>query len=316
MAATDVGENRRPSGTEADQLRCATVFGGTGFLGRRVVAALAVGGTNVIVASRNPSDVTLQHSALGKVSVISADVTDPPSITPALEGAQAVANCVGLYMESDTLTFEAVHVEGARNVAVAAARAGLKSCIQISGIGSDADSPSPYIRARGRQEVVVRASFPGATILRPSVMFGRGDTFLSAIAGVVTKTPIIPLFGTGGTRLQPVWVDDVAQAVRHCMVLLEARGATFELGGPEILTYRQIVRQVLESTGRRRLLMPFPMGGWRLVASLARMLPSPPLTEGQVALMRQDNIVDPDLGKLSDLGITATTMSAVSRTYL
>lgn len=276
------------------------VFGGTGFLGRRIVARLAEAGVAVRVASRHPAAAAGNE---GRAVPVAADVTDPASVARAVEGAGAVVNCVSLYVESGAATFGDVHVIGARTVAAAAAARGLR-LVHVSGIGADATSRSPYVRARGRGEEEVRAAHSGATILRPSVMFGPDDAFLNALDRIAAATPVIPLFGAGGTRLQPVHVADVAAAAVRAVGTPDAQGRVFELGGPEILSYRQIVERVLRWKGRRRLLLPLPFAVWDLLAAAGRWLPAAPVSEGQVALMKRDNVVSGAAAGFAELGMT------------
>jgi uncharacterized protein YbjT (DUF2867 family) len=292
------------------------VFGGTGFLGRRIVCELAAQKMNIVVAARHPSISQNAAAGGGRIRSIAADVIDPSSIARAVGNASAIVNCVSLYVESDDATFQAVHVRGARNVAGAAAKAGVGALVHISGIGSDESSATPYICARGRGEAAVHDMFPDATILRPSVMFGRGDAVLSAIADIAAITPVIPMFGVGDTRLQPVYVDDVAKAVQRAIATSGARGAVYELGGPEIVSYRTLVERVLQWTDRQRILLPFPFFGWQFLAKIAQLLPKPPLTEGQVVLMERDNVVNQNARKFGDLGLTPKAMAEIVPKYL
>lgn len=295
----------------------AVVFGGTGFVGRRVVEALSGRGMDVRVAVRHPERLALPKAGSGSVEAVQADVSELASTAAALgRHADAVVNCVGFYVETRHASFQDVHVRGAGNVAAAAAVAKVGALVHISGIGADAASASPFVASRGEGEQAVQEEFASATVLRPSVMFGPGDAMLCGIAGVAAATPVLPLFGSGATRLQPVFVDDVAQAVAQAIALPQARGRIYELGGPEVLTYRAIVERVLDWTGRKRLLMPFPFAGWSLLAAVSGLLPSPPIAEGQVALMRHDNIADGRLPGLGDLGVVATPMADVAPGYL
>jgi NADH dehydrogenase len=288
------------------------VFGGTGFLGRRVVSSLAAAGAEVVVATRHPEKSDVAPGC----KFLEADVTDRHSVDIALHGADSAVNCVGLYVETERVSFEDVHVVGARNVAESAGAAGVQKLVSMSGIGADALARSAYVRARGRGEGVVRHAFPAATIFRPSVLFGPGDAFLAAIADIAAKVPIFPLFGAGETKLQPVFVDDVALAVRKAIETPASAGNVYELGGPEVLSYRAIVEHVLGWTDRRVLLMPFPFFGWDALAKASGLLTTPLVTEGQVALMKRDNAVAPDRPGLVDLGIEPTEMSAVAPKYL
>lgn len=276
-----------------------TVFGGTGFLGREIVRALIASGQRVRVAARRPDapgldDVTVERLA--------ADIRDESAVAGAVDGAAAVVNAVSLYVEKRELSFDAVHVRGAETIARCARQAGVERLVHISGIGVDTASPSPYIRARAQGEDRVREVFPEATTLRPSVLFGPNDAFISALKGV-TLLPVIPLFGSGNTRLQPVYVDDVAAAVVAALERPDSAGRVFELGGARAYSYREILRAVLRELGRRRLLMPVPFPVWKLLAGLMAILPNPPLTRDQIILMEDDNLVSPDAPGFADLGI-------------
>jgi uncharacterized protein YbjT (DUF2867 family) len=281
-----------------------TVFGGTGFLGQRIAGALAARGLMVRIASRHPERV----AATGTSDRAWADLRDAASIRAALDGADAAVNAVSLYTESRDLTFKAIHVEGAGQLAAAAAEAGLVRLMHISGIGSNARSGSAYVRARGEGEEIVRAKFAGATILRPSAMFGPGDALLTTLMDLVHRLPIVPLFGDGSTRLQPVHVDNVAAAAAAVLAAADQPAPTYELGGPQIYSYRALLELLMHHVGRRRALVPVPFPVWDCLAALLRVLPSPPLTEGQVALMKQDNVVDPNLPDLTAIGIGATAV--------
>lgn len=283
-----------------------TVFGGSGFLGRRIVARLVEAGVVVRAASRHPG------SPAGRVEAIAADITDRDSVARAIEGADAAVNCVSLYAESATAKFHDVHVAGAATLAREAAARGQR-LLHLSGLGADPGSPSPYIRARGLGEQAVRAAHPQATILRPCVMFGPDDSFLNALDRIAALTPVIPLFGDGGTRLQPVHADDVAAAAVRAIGMPEAAGRVFELGGPQILTYREIVARVLAWKKRRRLLLPLPFAAWDLLAWCGRWLPVAPVSEGQVALMKRDCIAAAEVPGFGELGVTPQPLDAMLR---
>ena len=283
-----------------------TVFGGTGFLGRRIAGRLQQRGLKVRVASRHPD------STIGAgIEQVSADVTDAASLAAALNGTQAAVNAVALYVETRDTTFEAVHVAGARNLAEACRQAGLQRLVQISGIGADTNSSSPYVRARGKGEVAAREAFEGVIVLRPSVLFAEGDAFLTTLLQMVRLAPVIPLFGSGATRLQPVFADDVAEAVVRCMISESAPAPLHALGGPEIYSYRELLELVMQASGRRRPLLPLPFALWHALAFAGQFLQTPPLTEGQVALMSRDNVAPPDLPGLDDLGISPVALTAV-----
>lgn len=274
-----------------------TVFGGTGFLGRRIVAALLAAGREVHVATRHPENGEAAWDS--RVESIAADVRDPEAVARAVQGTDAVVNAVALYVETPGLDFESVHVRGARNVAQAAEG---RPLVHISGIGASETSPSAYVRARARGERAVREASSNATILRPSVLFGANDSFLSTL-DAVTRLPLVPLFGRGDTRLQPVHVDDLAKAVVHAMGDPAAAGRTFELGGAGTYRYREILALVMAARGRKRWLVPVPFSVWHLLAAIAAVLPNPPLTRDQILLMREDNVASPDAPGFAELGI-------------
>ncbi len=270
------------------------IFGGTGFLGRQVNDLLREAGHDIVVASRHRDDAG---------NWIEADVTEPETVRRAVAGAEAVVNCVSLYREKPHLKFNDVHVLGAGNVAQAAHEAGVLRLVQISGIGADRYSESVYVSARGKGEKAVREAFPTAVILRPSAMTGPDNDLLSTIAGIPDWLPAIPLFGNGGVLLQPVHSGDVARAIRRVLEAKDMDGAVCELGGPDVMSYADLLRLVMDLRGDRRPLIPFPMAGWSLLAHTAGAVGLAPVTEGTVALMRHDNVANPDLPGLAALGI-------------
>jgi len=288
-----------------------TVFGGTGFLGRRSVERLLARGLEVRIATRHPQRVQIAEESKGRLQPVRSDVRDTDSVAQAIEGARAVMNAVGLYVEHGDMTFDAIHVDGARRVAELAREHGVARLVHVSGIGSDPDSASPYIRARGRGEEAVRSAFNRATIFRPSVLFGPDDAFLTTLVGLARRFPVLPLFGRGEMRLQPAFVGDVAEASAKALAEPEEPKEVYELGGPDVLSYRELVELVARKVKRRRLLLPFPFAGWHMIAKVGGMLPNPPLTVDQVALMRRDNVAAPDLPGLRELGVDPTSVESV-----
>lgn len=276
----------------------AIVFGGTGFLGRAVAGALAADGWHVRVAARHPAP----PGGSGSLTPCTVDVRDEDAVAAAIEGTDAVINAVSLYVEHGGLDFEAIHVHGAERIARLSAAAGVGRLIHVSGIGVDPASRSPYVRARARGEAAVRAAFADATIVRPSVIFGARDHFLSTL-DKVTRLPVIPLFGDGGMRLQPVHVEDVAAAIGTLLESSASVGTLFELGGSEVLRYSDILRAVLHQRGRRCLLLPVPFGIWRGIARVGSLLPDPPITMDQLVLLSTDNIVGAGASTFTHLGI-------------
>ena len=278
-----------------------TVFGATGYLGRHVVRHLSQQGYRVRAAARHlrPDLFELNSTA---VEQIEADVTDTTSVAAAVRGANGVVNTVGLYVEKGAATFDAVHVRGAGCVASNSTVAGAR-LVHISGIGVDAESPSPYIKARAIGEQRVREAAPDAVILRPSALFGPGDAFLRSLFNLVYALPVVPLFGSGRTRLQPVFVDDVANAVSAALDRTDTKGKVYELGGPEIYTYRGLLQTLATYAHKKRGFFPVPFLVWDMQAVLASLLPNPPLTRDQVALMRVDNVVGAKALGFTDLAI-------------
>ncbi len=279
-----------------------TVFGGTGFLGHFIARALVGRGYRVRVAARHPEQM------LKGGTPIRADVRDEESTCAAIEGARAVVNAVGLYVERRGATFQSVHVEGAERIARIAQSMGAERLVHVSGIGADNDSPSPYVRARAQGEVRVREQFGAATILRPSVLFGPGDALLSSFDRLTAILPIFPLFGSGDVRLQTVYAGDVATAAVVCLERDDTLGRTFELGGPRAYTFREIVETVLRHRNRRRLLVPMPFAAWEFLATLCSVLPTPPVTHDQITLARQDNVVQEDMPSFHSLGISPRSL--------
>ena len=294
------------------QRKRATVFGGTGFLGRAVVAHLDAAGADVRIAARHPEAGGPPAGA----AAVAADVRDAESVARAVADAEWVVNAVALYQESRGATFQAIHVEGARTVAAGGRRSGAETLVHISGIGADLASESSYVRARAAGEIAVLEAFPQATILRPSVLFGPGDSFFASLAPIARLLPVFPLFGKGRTRLQPVYVADVAAAVHRALSQPDARGRIYELGGPHSYSYRELIALVMRQIGVRRPLVPLPFALWEAQALLLSLLPSPPLTRDQIALMRKDNVADPDLPGFADLGLVPVAVEEILPGYL
>jgi NADH dehydrogenase len=294
------------------------VFGGGGFLGRRLVDRLTAEGMTVRVAVRHPDPARIELRSMGFewVTVVPADVRDQASVAAAIAGADAVVNAVSAYIEKGGVTFEAVHVRGAENVAREAAAAGIARLVLVSGIGADPDSSSPYIRARGRGELIVRQAFPGATIVRPGAMFGPGDALFGTLAALARLLPALPLIGGGSTRLQPIFVEDVAEAISSVLSDPGTVGRTYELAGPKVYTLHELVDMTLQLMGKRRLLVPIPFAVAEVQARLFEFLPNPPLTTGQVDLLKTDNVVSGALPDVQELGIQPKTVEEVIPTYI
>ncbi|WP_119269295.1 complex I NDUFA9 subunit family protein [Taklimakanibacter deserti] len=291
--------------------RIVVVFGGTGFLGRRVVHHVLEHGFAVRVAARHPDrgkDVFAGRSP--ELEMIRADIGDDASIRDAVEGAYGVVNAVSLYVERDGRTFHSVHVEAARRLAEIAQAAGVARLVHVSGIGADAASPSPYIRSRGEGENAVRAAFPQAAIVRPAVMFGPDDAFLVPLAGFLREFPAFPLFGSGQTRLQPAYVEDVGEAIARIIATVSPQ-AVYEFGGPRVWTYRELLQKIGDRLGRQRKLIPLPFAAWQALASMAEFLPEAPITRNQVELMAIDTVASPACAGFDALGIAPAGIEKV-----
>jgi NADH dehydrogenase len=295
-----------------------SVFGGAGFLGRCLVQRLVSEGSTVRVAVRHADRArsAFRSAGLDRVSVFAADVRDQATVGAALAGADAVVDAVSAYVETGGVTFEAVHEEGANTLAREAVAAGVVRFVLVSGIGADPESGSPYIRARGRGERVVQQAFPAATIVRPSAMFGPGDALFGTVAHLARLLPVLPLIGGGRTRLQPVFVEDVAEAIARILADPGTAGQTYELAGPKVYTLRELFEITLSLMGIRRLLVPVPFAVAEVQARLFEFLPNPPLTSGQVDLLKADNVASRDLPGLRELNILPKAIEAIVPTYL
>lgn len=296
----------------ANNDRAIVVFGGTGFLGRRVVRHLRQRDFSVRIASRHPDrGRNLFGRDEPRLQSIRADVHDGRSITDAIAGAYGVVNAVSLYVERGQDTFHAIHVDAAHRLASEAQRAGVDRLVQVSGIGADPASSSLYIRKRGEGELAVRAAFAGVTVVRPAVMFGPDDAFLTTILGLLRRLPIYPMFGDGRTRLQPAYVEDVAEAIGAVMQGPKPRATIFECGGPRVYSYEELLRAVAHAAGLKPVLIPVPFTAWHVLAGAAQMLPSAPITRNQVELMQVDNVAAPDLPGLAELGISPHSIEEI-----
>ncbi len=301
-----------------------TVIGGSGFLGRQIVRRLSKEGFRIRVTSRNPNLAMSMRPLgdVGQIAFVRADILNEADVNRAVEGASVVVNLVGLLRPSAGASFADVHVQGARTVARAAARAGVTRLIHMSAIGAEATAKSAYARTKAQGESATREAFPGATILRPSVVFGPGDGFFNLFAGFLRAAPgIFPLFGGGRTKFQPVFVGDVAQAVAASIANERTRGKIFELAGPATYSLKELLAFIASTTGRKRTFFPFPQFLLELFAALSGWLPFAPITLDQARQLRKDNVVKagPDsasVGTLADLGVSPTPLEAVAPSYL
>jgi uncharacterized protein YbjT (DUF2867 family) len=305
-----------------DNRALVTIYGGSGFLGRHVVRAIAKTGARMRVAVRRPELAGhLQPlGGVGQINPVQANVRFPGSLIAAAEGADAIVNLVGILFPKGKQTFKAVQDEGARHVAEAARASGARALVHVSAIGADPHSPSIYARSKAEGESAVREAFPQAVILRPSVVFGPEDDFFNRFAKLARMLPALPLFGGGKTRLQPVFAGDVAKAVVAGLSGQAEAPALYELGGPEILSLKDVMQRVLDYTMRKRLLVPVPFWFAKVQGAFLQWLPNPPLTIDQVRLLEKDNVVS-EAAKhggrtLEGLGIEPVAIASVVPDYL
>jgi uncharacterized protein YbjT (DUF2867 family) len=306
----------------SNQETLVTVFGGSGFLGRNVVRALAKRDYRIRVAVRRPELAGhLQPlGRVGQIHAVQANVRNPASVEAAMRDSQVAINLVGILAEGGAQSFDAVQAKGAETVATAAAAAGARM-VHVSAIGADENSLSHYARSKAAGEKAVLAAVPSATILRPSVVFGPEDQFTNRFGALARMSPVLPLIGGGVTRMQPVYVGDVATAAADAVDGKTRPGATYELGGPEVLTLREIIEIILATTERNRMLVPLPFGLAKLQALFLQFAPGAlKLTPDQVVLLQSDNVVS-DAAKaagltLEGLGITPDSMEAITPQYL
>ncbi len=299
-----------------------TIIGGSGFIGRHVTRALARAGHRVRVAVRRPDLAGhLQPMGFpGQVMPVQCNLRYPELVEAACDGADVVINLVGVLYSAGAQSFSTLHADGAAIAARAARQAGAGQFIQMSAIGADPDSSSAYARTKAEGEANAAREFPGAIILRPSIVFGPEDDFFNQFAAMARFSPALPLIGGGVTKFQPVFVGDVAEAITALIAAGQASGKTYELGGPDVMTFRQVLEYVLKETGRKRLLVPLPFPLARAVGIIAGLLPSPLITADQVELLKTDNVVSAGASRdgrtLEGLGAHAEPVDAIVPTYL
>ena len=317
-------------------MRIVTIFGGAGFLGRHIVQRLAREGWGIRVATRRPELAGFLRPCgdVGAIAPVQANVRDDASVRRAVAGAHAVVNLTGILNQRGRQTFYAVHVAAAERIARAAAEAGAAHLIHVSALGADPASPSEYARSKAAGEAAVRAAFPEATVFRPSLVFGPEDNFFNRFASMVRLVPVLPLFfeglprmkldglfltpefEAGTTRFQPVFVGDIAEAAHRALDGGAVQGKTYELGGPSVYSYAELMALVARETGRKALCVPVPFFAAALLAQVAQFAPAPPLTPDQVKLLKIDNVVAPDSAGLAELGIAPTAAELILPTYL
>jgi len=299
-----------------------TLIGGSGFLGRHIVRSLAKRGYRIRVACRRPdlAGYVQPLGVPGQIMPVQANVRYPDSLAAVSEGAHAVVNLTGVLTSAGAQSFDAIHVFGAEASARAAKAARAKMFIQMSAIGADAHSPSAYAKTKAEGEQRARANFPGAIVLRPSIVFGPEDNFFNRFAAMARFSPALPLIGGGTTKFQPVFVGDVAEAVTRLIDAGLASGRTYELGGPEVMSFHELLEFTLQTVGRKRLLVPLPWPVARVQAMILELLPKPLLTTDQVELLKTDNVVSAEATAehrtFEGLGITPRGIEAIVPAYL
>jgi uncharacterized protein YbjT (DUF2867 family) len=298
-----------------------TVFGGSGFLGRHVVRALANRGYRIRVAVRRPelTGYLRPMGRVGQIHAVQANIRHPQSVAAAMRDADAAVNLVGILFERGQQRFEAVQAAGAETVALAAKSAGAP-LVHVSAIGADANSAALYARSKAEGEQRVRAAQPGSVIVRPSILFGPEDDFFNRFAALARIAPALPLPGGGHTRFEPVYVGDAAEAIALAVDGDAKAGTVYELGGPNVYSFRELMEFILATIHRRRLLIPVPFELMRLQAAFAQFLPTPPITPDQVEMLKSDNVVSEEARReartLEGLGIIPETIEAIVPTYL
>ncbi|MDG2242925.1 MAG: complex I NDUFA9 subunit family protein [Rhodospirillaceae bacterium] len=306
--------------------RLVTVFGGSGFVGRNIVRRLADAGARVRVAVRDTEKACFLRTCgdLGQVSLIPTSITSDDEVARAIEGADTVVNCVGVLYERGARTFDAIHVQGAARIANAAAQAGAKNLVHLSALGADLNALSKYARSKAAGETAVLEAFPDAAFLRPSVIFGTEDGFFNMFANLARIFGVLPYYskivphadGGGGTKFQPVYVGDVADAAVTILKKDGHGGQTYELVGPTVYDMREILEMVSQYTDRSVWICGLPFWVARIQALFLQYLPTPLLTPDQVKLLEVDNVADGSQPGLSDLGISAVTAETIVPTYL
>ncbi|MGQ0486215.1 MAG: complex I NDUFA9 subunit family protein [Hyphomicrobiales bacterium] len=299
-----------------------TIIGGSGFIGRHIVQALAKRGYRIRAASRRP-DLAGHLQPLGtpgQIMPVQANVRYPASLAAACDGAHAVINLAGILYGARAQSFDAIHVFGAEASAKAAKAAKAQLFIQVSAIGADAASASEYARSKAAGEIRASAAFPGAIVIRPSIVFGPQDGFFNRFAALARFAPALPLIGGGTTKFQPVYVGDIAEAAARLIDAGEANGQTYEFGGPEILSFKELMQFTLDTIGRKRLLVPLPWAIAKIQGMILGLLPKPLLTADQVELLKTDNLVSEAAVRegrtLEGLGIAPRGIEGIVPTYL
>ena len=298
--------------------KLVTVFGGSGFVGRHIVRALANDGWRIRVAVRRPNCAHFLKpmGRVGQIQLLKTNVLDDAQVSEALRDADAAVNLVGILAQSGRQRFDAVHIAAAERVAKGVKAAGVTRLIHFSALGANANAPARYFRTKAEGEARVRAAFADATIFRPALLFGPEDNFFNRFAALARLSPVLPLFGGGATRFQPVFVGDVAQAVARALRDPATAGTTYELAGPEVMNFNQVMVYVLHETRRKRILLPLPYWVARFDGAILQILPNAPLTLDQARMFETDTVLAGGMPGLPALGIAPVSVEAIVPSYL
>ena len=304
--------------TAIPSAKLVSIFGGSGFIGRHIVRVLARDGWRVRVGVRYPNTANFLRpmGRVGQIQIVRANLRKSDDLALMLRDADAAINLVGILYETGAQRFQALHAEAAAGFARAATEYRVARLIHFSALGANPQSSSAYARSKAEGEKRVRDAFPESTIIRPSIVFGPEDDFFNRFASLARISPVLPLIGGGHTRFQPVYVRDVAESIAVALNNIRAPGTTYEFGGPEVMTLKQVMELVLHETRRRRVLLNVPFGFAKIQAALLGLLPKPLLTIDQVRLLQSDNVVSTDAPGLAELGITPTAAEAIVPAYL
>jgi len=298
-----------------------TVFGGSGFIGRHLIRRLAKSGATVRVVTRHPNQANFLKTAgsVGQIVPMAADVTKDESVARAIQGSDTVINLIGALFETGPWSFQTVHIDAPARIARIAKANGARKMVHVSALGADTGSASAYARSKAAGEQAVLKEFPDATILRPSIVFGPEDGFFNKFASMAQISPFLPLIGGGKTKFQPVYVGDLADAITAAVYLDDTRGKTYELGGPRVYTFRELMELMLREVRRKRLLVPVPWAISEKLGAFLEKIPliAPLLTRDQVELLKKDNVVSPGKPGFKELGMTElATCEVMLSTYL
>lgn len=300
------------------ETQVVTIFGGSGFIGSYVVQKLAKLGYRIKVVCR--SKESAKHLRVfgptGKVVGIACDITDKKAVIEAVRGSDIVINLIGILYPQNGHGFAAIHAHAAERIAKESANAGVKRFIHVSALGVNHNPQSRYARSKYNGEQAVQAAFPHATVLRPSVVFGREDNFINMFASMARISPVLPLIGGGKTRFQPVYVGDVADAIVMACSRKRMVGMCYELGGPDVMTFKEIVQFILKTMHKKRVLLTVPFGLAKFKAMFLELLPHPMLTRDQVILLKSDNVVSPEMAGFADIDIQPKSMKVIVPDYL